>query len=161
MKLETIKSLGDTIWRVSDDGKTIQELTIGLIKTIVVLDKKSLIFEHQFENKKDVCQTDYGYRQESFMCMETGLGSGRVYGAFKTGDPNICFTEKEALVRQTKLQKQQAKKDAKRLIIKKSTLLGELLIAQRRVEHVQRQLEDICGNSPAAILERNANDTQD
>ena len=81
MKLETKFNLGDVVWHLSRNGE-IQRLTLGQVR-VEVTDSPG-IGNTIYDNFK----AQRG-RKESYMAVETGIGSGYVY------DANDLFSSKK------------------------------------------------------------------
>jgi hypothetical protein len=84
MKLYSKFNLGDKVWCIQE-GENVIALTVGQI-SIKITDSPG-IPDSVFDNYKP--QTD---REEQYMCVESGIGSGAVYSFNK----NIFATKKEA-----------------------------------------------------------------
>lgn len=85
MKIFSRFNCGDKVWCIQN-GKNIVALTIGQIN-IKITDSPGRLGETIFDNYKP--QTG---REESYMCVESGIGSGAVF----TFNKNIFATKIEA-----------------------------------------------------------------
>ena len=76
MKLTTQFSIGDKVWCVAG-GQRVKELTVGRVGVEITY-SEGIEGENLFDNYKP--QNNY---TETYMCVETGIGSGSVYEAGK------------------------------------------------------------------------------
>ena len=83
MTIKTKFDLGDVVWHVNKISCCMQKLTLGQVRVEVT---NSPGYDSQFDNFK----AQKG-RKESYMAVETGIGSGYVYNA-----EDLYATEEEA-----------------------------------------------------------------
>lgn len=92
MKFESAFNIGDLCWCTNGEGY-VRALNIGQIR-IEMTDSPGII-DNLFDNFK--AQKSY---IETYMCVETGIGSGNVYtlgrNIFKTEDEALKAVKKEA-----------------------------------------------------------------